>query len=379
MVEELKSHKIIVAAGGSGGHLFPAVGLAEDLRGRHSGVDLVFCGGGLAKSAYFSRENFVFEDVSCSGLSGPSPWKLALAGGRIARGVMQSIAALRRHKPKLVVGFGSFHSFPVLVAARLLGIPLVLHEANAIPGRVVRMFAPGAKNTGYYFDAAASRLQGLNRKVAMPRRQTALPTCATREEALTSFGLDPQLSTLLVFGGSQGAQAINALLLDAVPLLSRLTNGQFQVMHFTGNMEYTQRLRDGYSAAGVPCYVRDFEVRIGDAWLAADCAFTRSGACTVSEMVLTQTPGLLVPYPYAMDRHQDANADALVSVGAAWKRMQSELNPEVVAGLLAKLLNDEHGQRRAMKTALVQLVSQEPQETLAELVLELLRDGTDEN
>lgn len=214
--------------------------------------------------------------------------------GKIARGVLQCRALVNEFSPDAVVGFGSFYTLPVLVAAKLQKIPIVLHEQNSIPGKVNRLFSPYARVTGLTFPESASHLKGPTRLVDFPLR-----SCG-EDDPWRYFGLEPGRKTLLIFGGSQGAKRLNALFLEAVKELDDV-----QVLHF--GVETTL-----YQELGIPHVVKPFEPKMHLALAIADLAITRAGAGTIAELNHTKTPAILVPFPYATDNHQEKNARAFV-------------------------------------------------------------------
>lgn len=296
--------KILLAVGGTGGHLFPAQALARDLQ--NAGVtELLFAGHGLTTNRYFKRELFSYEDVKSA-----TPRKGLRAIFEIGKGFLQSRRLLKRFQPDLVVGFGSFHSFPLLLAAKLAKIPFVLFMPDAVPGQVNRFFSRWARFTGTLFPETGQRLKGEAKIVEMP--VWCKTQGITREEARRQYGLDPNLLTLLVFGGSQGAEPINS----AVGGLELKV--PFQVIHFSG--KEGEAVRDLYAKRGIRAYVAAFEENMERAYRAADLAICRSGAATLGELAAFELPALLIPWPGAADNHQQINAKIFVerTGGGQW-------------------------------------------------------------
>lgn len=230
---------------------------------------------------------------------------------------------LRAFKPDVVVGFGSYHSFPALAAATLLNIPLVLHEQNAVGGKVNRLFARRAKNIGLYFAGASAEFGGKGEKVKMPLRREMRRV--PREEAAAYYGLDPKKKTLLIFGGSQGALSLNQL---AEAVLTHLDPDEFQTLHFTGAG------KEGKLSRGV---TKPFETKMHYAWSLADVALCRAGALTLAEGLHFEVPMLLVPYPYASDRHQSKNASEAAALGAAAVMEEADFCPRRCAETIKTL------------------------------------------
>lgn len=364
--------KIVIGAGGTGGHLFPALALAQALRSRAVDSDLLFVGGGLEVNRYFDQQAFPFQQVACGSFVSRKPLDLLRNGYSLALGIAQSISLFRRFRPDIVVGFGSFYGFPPLAAARALGIPIVLYESNATPGRVVRLMAPSAVVTGVHFDATASRLKGKAVTVGMPLRESVEGDRVVPAIARQCYGLAPTKTTLLIFGGSQGAQALNEGIVHALPFVCQGVRVPLQVIHFTGREESVIPVRQAYASHGISCHVAAFETRMGLAWSAADLVLCRSGAGTVAEVRSFAVPAVMIPYPYATDAHQDYNADVIVTLGGGQKVLQNNLTPSLLASVLISFINNDHGMRSAMHQALLKSKQELSKVTLTDLVWQTL-------
>jgi UDP-N-acetylglucosamine--N-acetylmuramyl-(pentapeptide) pyrophosphoryl-undecaprenol N-acetylglucosamine transferase len=245
---------------------------------------------------------------------------------RIAAGTLQTLGLLSTYKPDLVVGFGSFHTFPVLLAARLRHIPIILHEGNATPGRVNRLFSRRALLTGVQFPN--TKLLGKTVHMPLPLRpHEPLEPAAAR----TALGLDPDCHTIVVMGGSQGALRLNQVAHEALS-----TRTDIQVIHLTGHGK-------PLPPYPFPSYVVEFEHRMDLVWSAADLVIMRAGASSIAEHLAYRVPAILVPYPHAADDHQNANADRAIAWGGAHKIREAQLTP---MRLLA-LLDEPTGRPRA--------------------------------
>lgn len=329
--------RILIAAGGTGGHVYPAIALAEKLRETHPEIHSHFVGGKLSSNPFFSQSNFDFTEIKCGNLSGKKLLFFKEAA-KLSLGVIESLRLLNSYQPKLIVGFGSYHTFPILLAARLAGIPYVLQEANALPGKVVKFFSSKAVFTGLNFPLASAYLKGKTLEIPLPVRKGYKKGTHTHEAACLAFGLDPQRLTCLVFGGSQGAQALNTAVLKMLPLLKNL---KIQFLHITGDKATTDEVRHQYAKHNIPAYVTPFESRMDLAWSAAALALTRAGASTIAEAIEFEVPALLVPYPYAADGHQDVNADFLVdTVKAGLKFPQHHLDPYTLCAQITSLMQN---------------------------------------
>lgn len=256
--------------------------------------------------------------------------------GKIFKGVRQSQKILRHFNPDLVVGFGSFFTLPMLTAALIERVPFILHEQNTIPGKVNRLFAPFALKTAITFPKTRDYLKGKALKksveVVFPLRH---PVPMSQEACWDYFGLQSSKTTLLVFGGSQGAARLNTLVLEAMAQLK-----QCQVLHFTGNEERSAEAKKRYQELQIPACVKSFEPHMDRAMKISDLAITRAGASTILELIEYELPALLVPFPHATDDHQEKNGAHFVSLVKAGKMYkESELGPVFLADAILKQLS----------------------------------------
>jgi UDP-N-acetylglucosamine--N-acetylmuramyl-(pentapeptide) pyrophosphoryl-undecaprenol N-acetylglucosamine transferase len=319
--------KIVIATGGSGGHLLPAQQLAEQLKAE-PGTSVVFGGYKLRESPFFHRDLYQFVEIASSQkLSRPLP---------LLRGVFQAVRFLLREKPDVVVGFGSYHSAPLLLAAALLRKKIVLYEANRTMGKVNRWIAPFATVIGCQFPLSDYTSPKVAAVPLLPWGIAKVKTA--RADAKKAFGLTPDRFTLLVFGGSQGAAFLNEVMPKVVNQMENV-----QVIHSAG----TESAADGVRAAyRVPAVVKTFETNMAMAYSAADFAVCRSGAGTVAELIRYAVPALLIPYPHATDQHQQKNSDYLTEQGGSLSLKQTEATTEAI---LQKI---QSADRAAMQEAL---------------------------
>jgi UDP-N-acetylglucosamine--N-acetylmuramyl-(pentapeptide) pyrophosphoryl-undecaprenol N-acetylglucosamine transferase len=299
--------RILITAGGTGGHLYPAQGLAQQLVNH----DILFVAGGLGTNRYFDRSVFPFKEVACHPLNQVKGWLSLL------KGVWQSWKIIRHYQPDVVVGFGSYYTVATLLAAKFAKVPIVLHEANSIPGKANQWFAPYAKAIGVHFPSTISLLKGKVVEVEMPLRAGYERSCIAREAALRYFEMNETEPVLLIFGGSQGAKTLNQWIQR---WLKKSANWIGQCIHLTGDESIVSALQSAYIENGIKACVKSFETHMQFAWRAADFFVGRAGASTIAEAIEFEVPGILVPYPYATDQHQDQNADFLVNtIGGAIK------------------------------------------------------------
>ncbi len=323
-----------MSAGGTGGHLFPAQSLAEAL----PDWEILFVAGGLSTSRYFNREIFRFEEIPCATFSLTNPLQICKGLGKICSGIKQSSKILKKFNPDVVIGFGSFFTLPVLAAAAFMGKPTVIHEQNAVLGKVNRLFAPWVHTTAITFPITRSYLKGKTAQnaveVVFPQRKRSQ---TTNLAAWEYFGLTPcEKPLLLVFGGSQGATRLNILFLEALPRLTSI-----QVLHFTGNENQATQARTRYQELGIAACVKPFEPRMDLAMRIADCGVTRAGAATVCELIAHNLPAVLVPFPFATENHQEKNGEHFVSIVKGGKMYkENELDAALLAACIVQQLAD---------------------------------------
>ena len=317
---------IAVACGGTGGHIFPGLATARALRDRGHHVTLWLAGKGV-------------EDTALQGWKGPvitipaegfqfGPLRSVLTVFRIGIAVLRCSIAMLRHRPDAVLAMGSYASIGPCLAALLRRIPIVLHEANAVPGKAVRLLAGRAAAIGICFEESRYHLKGLNVV------GTGMPLRAELEQG-GSRSSGPTFH-LLVMGGSSGAHAINEMVSEAVCSLSEL---DVHVTHLTGPKDESHIGRR-YSHAGINADVRGFVQEMAPIYESADLAICRAGASTCAELGALGIPALLIPYPTAASDHQTANARALEKLGAADIVLQADASVEWLADYIRAQIED---------------------------------------
>ena len=362
--------RVLIATGGTGGHIYPAVGLAQQLLHEVPDCRILFVGGNLENNRYFDAQRFISASISCGCFAGRSPIDLVQASLKISKGIWQSRCIIRGFSPDVVVGFGSYYAFPSLVAARLMSIPIILHEANMIPGKVNRVLAPWANVVGVHFPETAHLLNGKTVEVGIPLREGFKHASISKADALAHFGLDPSGPCLLVFGGSQGAAAINRIVKDAI---EELEKPHLQLLHIAGESKCIDDLQKFYAGKGIKACVKSFEERMDIAWQAADLAICRAGAGTLAEQLEFEVPGILIPFPRATDNHQEHNADFMAAtVGGAFKLLESDAASGRLMQCMNDLLKNEAELLRAMQQAMAQYKKRSRGRDLCSLVKEYL-------
>ena len=314
----------LVMAGGTGGHIFPGLAVAEALRSKGWRVHWLGVPGSMEQQLVPPR-GFTFESVDFAGVRGKGIGTLLRLPLRLAKACWQSAQVLRRVKPDVVLGLGGYIAFPGGLMAVLLGKPLVLHEQNSVAGLVNTLLARVAKRV---FTAYPKVLpNGL--WVGNPLRAEFL----TKSDPATRFAHRTGRLQLLVVGGSLGAKALN----DTVPqALALIPAGQRpQVLHQSGARQM-DALRASYTAAGVEAVLTPFIDDAAAAYAHADLVICRAGASTVTELAAVGVAALFVPFPAAVDDHQTTNAEFLVQAGAGWLVQQRDLTARGLAEILQK-------------------------------------------
>jgi len=326
--------KIVIAGGGTGGHLFPGIAVARELLAG-SGNEVLFIGTEQGIEArVLPAEGLPLRFITVGKLKGMGPAAALRTLVTLPRALLQSARLLREARPDAVIGVGGYSSGPVTLAAWLLRRPVVLIEPNSYPGLVNRVMGRLAAKVVLPFP-------GTNRLKFFPERKTIEigPLVRTgiergdREAARKNFGLDAKGFTLFVMGGSGGAHAINIIMKEAAQLLKGIPG--IQVLHQTGEKDAAE-LDAAYRAAGMKATVLPFIHDMAGAYAAADLVVSRAGATTVAELAVCGKRAVLVPFPFAADNHQEHNARTLARVGAAEVILQKDLTPELLAGNIRK-------------------------------------------
>jgi UDP-N-acetylglucosamine--N-acetylmuramyl-(pentapeptide) pyrophosphoryl-undecaprenol N-acetylglucosamine transferase len=323
----------LIAGGGTGGHVFPALALAGELQRRRPEAPIVFVGTARGlENELVPRAGYPLELVRAKGIVGTSLGSKLSGAAQLPLGFLDSWKLISRHAPRAVVGVGGYASGPVLATAWARRVPTVVHESNAVPGLTNRLLAKVATRVAVGTDAALARLPGAV-VVGNPVRAEffAIPPLDGRP-------LDRKLR-ILVLGGSQGARILNRVMPDALRLAA--SRGlRFDVVHQSGRARAgidPEALRAAYGPLGtIAEFVHDVAAEIA----AADLLVARSGAMTTAEIAAAGRPALLVPFAAATHGHQEANARALEKAGAAVVLTEAEATPERVAETVASLLSD---------------------------------------
>src|SRR5881275_3543018 len=325
----------VIACGGTGGHLFPGIAVAEVLQNRGHAVMLLVSEKDIDAVALSGRTNFQVEKLPTVGL--PSAFSPALFG--FARRFYESLSVCqslyRTFKPQVILGMGGFTSTAPVLAGRIRGIATFIHESNAIPGKANRLTARmvqavmlGFKECAPFFPKTHTEVTGTPVRTELVRLD--------RRVARRKLGLDEELPTLLVMGGSQGASGINQALIKSLPFLEGV---QLQVIHLSGARD-ERLVADNYRRENVPAYTAAFHHRMEEVYSAADLVVARAGAASLAEFAAFSLPGILIPFPYAADDHQTRNAEIYAHADAAILLNQSDLSGESLARNIRELMEN---------------------------------------
>ena len=357
----------VIACGGTGGHLFPGLAVAEVLHEHGHEVLLLVSEKEIDAIALQDHPEFRVEKLPSIGM----PALLSPAFIRFLRRSWESFSYCRqlhrRYRPAAVLGMGGFTSAAPILAAHLLGIPTYIHESNAIAGRANKVAARWVNKVLLGFEACRPCFPKSECHVTGTPVRRDLGKRLSRDEVLTSFNLSADQKTILVMGGSQGAGKINQLLFRSAQLFQEMSHEMpVQIIHLTGERD------DGlaainYQREGVSAYVASFYHRMNEAYSAADLVISRAGAASLSEIAHFGLPSILIPFPFAAERHQHHNAAIFKEAGAAEVLEESEITPESLTRLIANLLGDER-RRERMSQAATALLPEHAAEEIATIM-----------
>ena len=356
--------KVLIAGGGTGGHLFPGIALAEEVTTRHHGNEVVFVGTERGLEArVVPKEGYPLELVKVQGLKGKSLFAFLKALIALPLAFIESFRILARQKPDVVVGVGGYASGPVVLAAWLMGIPTAIQEQNALPGltnrllgRVVRVVFTAFEGARRFFPEKKVQLIG------NPIRRKLMDNYLRSHVAHERF-------SLLVFGGSLGARGINQRMIEALDSLGDLKDG-LHFVHQTGKNDLEQ-VRKGYAEKGFQADVVEFIDDMSSAYAKADLVVCRAGATTLAELTVCKKASLLIPFPHATDDHQAVNAKALVDAGAALMFRESELTGQTLAETI-RTLKSQPAQLKNMEKKAGLLGRPEAAKELADVCVDMM-------
>jgi UDP-N-acetylglucosamine--N-acetylmuramyl-(pentapeptide) pyrophosphoryl-undecaprenol N-acetylglucosamine transferase len=375
--------RVLIAGGGTGGHLYPGIALARELLRRDPSTVVSFVGTASGIEArVVPREGFELDLIQVTGLKGKSRVERAIGFGLLPIAAIDACRVILKRKPDVVVGVGGFASGPVVAFAALFGYPTMLLEQNALPGITNRLLSRVVRAAAVNFEAALAYFPDTGFVAGNPVRHEFFP--APGEETHDRFarpfgstdsagGVNLAQGRVLIFGGSQGAHAINVAMVEAAPRLAA-SGIRAAITHQTGERDL-DLVRTAYQRAGIEARVEAFIFQIDGEMKAADVVVCRSGATTLAELAASGTPAILVPLPTSTDDHQRKNAEVVERAGAAVVVDERHLNGETLAAAIAALLQDRDRLRR-MAAAARALATPDAARRIADRVEQLaLRGG----
>jgi len=366
MVNEHRMLKVIIAGGGTGGHIFPAIAIAQALKKKDEATKLLFVGAaGRMEMEKVPQAGFQIEALDIAGFQRSSLIKNLRLPFRILKSLWQASKILKKFNPDVVVGVGGYASFPVLWLAQQKNIPTVLQEQNSLPGKTNRLLGKKARKICVAFEGMEKFFP--EEKIVLtgnPVRAALVQQEISREEALQFFNLDPSKKTLLVLGGSLGARSVNETIAEH---LDELHGKGIQLIWQTGKNDLP--LAKERSAGREGIWVNDFITRMEYAYQAADLVVSRAGAIAIAELCIMKKAVLLVPYPLAAEDHQTINAASLVNKNAAWMMKDVEVKEKLVPAIL-ELAHDESKQNE-LKKNIATLAKAHADEKIADVIWEL--------
>jgi UDP-N-acetylglucosamine--N-acetylmuramyl-(pentapeptide) pyrophosphoryl-undecaprenol N-acetylglucosamine transferase len=352
---------VAIACGGTGGHLFPGLAVAEELKKRGCSVALLISPKEIDQQAVKSARDVEIFTLPAVGLQNRNYFSFAAS---FVKSLFAARKIFRQRKPQAVLAMGGFTSAPPVFVAKDMGAKTFLHESNTIPGRANRFLSRFMDEAFVGFPEAAARLKA--RKVSVtgtPVRTQFQPRDAAKCRA--ALGLDPNLPTIFVVGGSQGASGLNGMILSALPLLAQKN---WQWLHLTGANDFG-KVKAAYAARNLKAVIKPFLAEMDLALGAATACVSRAGASSLAEIAAMRLPSLLVPFPAAADNHQFFNAAAFEKTGAAKLLEQKDSTPEKIAEILIELVEDELP-RTEIQNALAQWHAPDAAVRIAEMILQ---------
>ena len=342
--------RIILTGGGTGGHIYPALAVAERLQALHPDCEILYVGTdrGLEKDIVPKR-NLPFRTIHAEGLPRKLTPALLKAVKKSADGCLEARKIVKSFQPDVVIGTGGYVCGPVVLAAKLQGVPTMIHEQNAFPGITNKLLARFANCIMVNFEESKKYFVHKERiKVTgLPVRQEVL--AVEKNESLAYFGFSAEKTTLLVSGGSRGARSLNRAMVDAYPEL--LKHPDLQIIHLTGKTDYEDTMtalqEKGIDIAEHPqvvikSYLDEMQYGLG----AADFCVGRAGATFLAEVTACGLPCILIPYPYAAENHQEYNAKALVEQNAASMILDKDLTGSTLCQAVLSLYQNSENRKQ---------------------------------
>ena len=331
--------RVIIAGGGTGGHIFPGLAIAEEFKNRNERTEVIFVGTEYGIEArVIPREGYTIKFLRAEGIVGVSVLKKIRAIIKMFLSVIDSYRIIRTVRPDIVIGVGGYASGAIVFISSLMSIPTMILEQNSIPGltnkilgKFVNAICTTYQESISFFPKAKTFLTGNPVRIHILKGDT--------DSGYKLFSLDKDLFTVFIFGGSSGARSINITVIDALNYLYDLKD-KIQFLHQTGISDY-EKTRELYRKYGFKGTITPFIYQMGEAYAVADLVISRAGATTLAELTALGKPALLIPYPYAAGHHQEMNARKLFEMGAARMILNSKLKGESLAQNIKELYMHE--------------------------------------
>ncbi len=381
--------RFVLAGGGTGGHIYPAIGIAQALQRIDSELDIVFIGGrNRLESSLVPKHGFEFIPISVEGFPRRLTLKWLPVFGKVCKGILQSLKYLKELKPNVVIGTGGYVSGPVLFAASLLGIPIAIQEQNVTPGLTNRILARRATAAFLALPQETHHFSGEIVKVTGNPIRPGITKFPRIDDTYKKYQLSNAHKTIFVMGGSQGAHAINKAMIDTCPLIVQTLSGfepqsecsnpesnakdvstNIQIVHQTGDKDF-DIVKETYEYHGITHLVQPFFDPVEEIYSIADLMICRAGGMTVSEVTACGIPTIFIPLPAAIGNNQVQNAETVAKAGAAVVIKQDEITPERILSQLVRMLTEDELYQQ-MKTASRNLGKPFASDAIAETVLKI--------
>lgn len=341
--------RVLIAGGGTGGHLFPGLAVAEEFKNRDAATEVIFAGteSGI-EARVVPREGYPIRFLRAEGLVGVTFTKKIKAIFKTGFSMIDSYRIMKTVRPDIVIGVGGYASGAVMLLAYLMSIPTVILEQNSVPGLTNRILGKFVDTVCVTYQESIS---------SFPKENTFLTGNPVRlhiyngdaETGYRLFSLEKGLFTVFAFGGSSGARSINRALVDSLRYLHDLKD-KIQFLHQTGQKEY-ENIRNAYRESGFKGTIAPFIYQMGEAYAVADLVISRAGATTLAELTALGKPAILIPYPFAAGNHQELNALKLQEIGAAKMILDRELRGETLASSIREFTIDGTMREKMQKTS----------------------------
>ena len=387
---EGKMKKFVLAGGGTGGHIYPAIGIAQALQRLDTEIDIIFIGGGdRIESSLVPQHGFQFLPISVAGFPRTLTWKWFPVIIKVCQGLWQSIKYLKKLKPDVVIGTGGYVSGPVLFAAWLLDIPLAIQEQNVSPGLTNSILARWATAAYLALPPDTQRFPENIIQVTGNPIRPKITEYSRDDMTYKKYNLSPNRKTVFVMGGSQGSRAVNAAMIAASPLIAKVNDRNnvpekiddanlpvrsqeipIQIIHQTGKTDLDE-VQAAYTDQGITHHVQQFFDHVEEIYSITDIMICRAGGMTVSEVTACGIPAIFIPLPAAVGNNQVNNAESVADAGAAIVLEQDKLSPEKLVESLYRIITDRETYQQ-MQTASRKLGHPNASQTIAKSIFGLV-------